>query len=234
MCVSQWCHHRDEVISDIYPANHAQAHHYHTLPLPLSLPPLLSSLPLSRARSLPALLKCFNVLIIIRHCAVKWERSGRWWGRFGGGCNDQLTSDLWPLRLPHLAVFPPSVLSGWPLILGVHQGPIKGCLTLRHLTWLCLVNMLQHVCEGQRDREFVFIFTSPSRKPVSPPPIPLSPPFLCRSHLFFASFFSLSVFRCGSASLVLSLPPSLSPRLSLEMLIPGPGRLDETELSFSH
>lgn len=39
VCTSQWCHHRDEVISDIYPANHVQAHHYHT-----SLSPFLSLL----------------------------------------------------------------------------------------------------------------------------------------------------------------------------------------------
>lgn len=41
----QRCHHGDEVISDIYPANHVRAHHYHTLP---ALPPLpLISAPLS-------------------------------------------------------------------------------------------------------------------------------------------------------------------------------------------
>lgn len=45
---SQRCHHGDEVISDIYPANHLRAHHYHTLP---ALPPLpLISAPLSLGR----------------------------------------------------------------------------------------------------------------------------------------------------------------------------------------
>lgn len=42
---SQRCHHGDEVISGIYPANHVRAHYYHTLP---ALPPLpLISAPLS-------------------------------------------------------------------------------------------------------------------------------------------------------------------------------------------
>lgn len=156
-----------------------------------------------------------------------------------GGGNDHLTFDLWPST----PILPPphSVLSGWRLILGVHQGPIKVCLTRCHLTWLCLVNMLQHVCEGRRDRECLCW----TPRLGSQSPHSLSTPlllFFSVDHTYFCLIFfplslspSLSVFLCGSPHhSPLPFPPSLLLRLSLEMLIPGPGRLDETELSFSH
>lgn len=155
------------------------------------------------------------------------EEEGWWWlrGVEAGGGHDRLTPDLQPSTLlssPALCCV--AGLSARRSIRDLLGAVSHSATSLNSASSICC-SMCVRVC--------VYIFL-PSGNSVSSClflsiTLCFSPHFCSLSPYFFFPWLSL----CLSIPLSF-IPPSLSLRLSLEMLIPGPGRLDETELSFSH
>lgn len=159
--------------------------HWHIIKCGPSPPPPRSHLRVSPGVRLPPpLLKCFNVLIIIRNCSVKWERKG--------SVGEWSLTDPWPAP-PLPAIFCRSVLCGLST-----RGSIRDPLgAVSHSA--TSLNSVSSICCSMcvREPQFVFIFTSPCGRPLAPSFLLLSLPL----SLYFSRTLPLSS----------AFPPSLRP-----------------------